>query len=103
MPTIVGVKIRSSARPLYYEVSEPAPEHGDAVIVIKDLKVKGSSRRPGGRRGDARARVRRGRPGEGGPRRGGLAAAPSPERLAVHLDHRLPRAQGEPQGHQGLG
>ena len=36
MPTIVGVKIRSSARPLYYEVSEPAPEHGDAVIVKTD-------------------------------------------------------------------
>lgn len=33
MPTVVGVKIRSSARPLYFEVSEPAPEHGDAVIV----------------------------------------------------------------------
>ena len=23
--------------------------------------------------------------------------------LALHLDHRLPGAQGEPEGHQGLG
>jgi ABC-type sulfate transport system substrate-binding protein len=26
-----------------------------------------------------------------------------PNKLALHLDHRVPGAQGQPQGHQGLG
>ena len=32
----------------------------------------------------------------------GLAEAPAPQQLALHLDHRLPGAQGQPQGDQGL-
>ncbi len=35
--------------------------------------------------------------------RQGLAEAPARQRLALHLDHRVPGAQGQPQGHQGLG
>ena len=34
---------------------------------------------------------------------GRLAEAARQQFLALHLDHRLPRAQGEPQAHQGLG
>ena len=34
---------------------------------------------------------------------GRLAEAPRQQLIALHLDHRLPGAQGEPQGHQGLG
>ena len=33
----------------------------------------------------------------------GLAQAPWQQFLALHLDHRLPGPQGQPQGHQGLG
>ena len=33
----------------------------------------------------------------------GLAEAPRQQFFALHLDHRLPGAQGQPQGHQGLG
>ena len=32
-----------------------------------------------------------------------LADAAAEQQLAVHLDHRVPGAQGKPQGHQGLG
>ena len=41
--------------------------------------------------------VRRGRPAAGG-----LAEAPAAQQLALHLDHRVPGAQGQPEGHQGL-
>jgi hypothetical protein len=34
---------------------------------------------------------------------GGLAVASAPQQLALHEHHRLPRPQGQPQGHQGLG
>ena len=33
----------------------------------------------------------------------GLAEAAAEQQRALHLDHRLPGAQGQPQGHQGLG
>src|ERR1700719_2596908 len=33
----------------------------------------------------------------------GLAKAAVAECLALHIDHRIPGAQGQPQGHQGLG
>ena len=32
-----------------------------------------------------------------------LAEAPAQQQRAVHLDHRVPGAQGQPEGHQGLG
>ena len=32
-----------------------------------------------------------------------LAEAPAAQQRALHLDHRLPGAQGQPEGHQGLG
>ncbi len=35
------------------------------------------------------------------PRR--LAGTPAAQFLALHLDHRLPRARGQPEGHRGLG
>ena len=38
-----------------------------------------------------------------GPDRAGLAEAPAAQRLALHLDHRVPGAQGQSEGHQGLG
>ncbi len=61
------------------------------------------ARRPGGGRGDPGARLRRRGPGEGGAHPARLAA-PAPRRCrALHLDHRLPRAQGQPQGHPRLG
>ena len=34
---------------------------------------------------------------------GRLADAPAQQQHALHLDHRVPGAQGQPQGHQGLG
>ncbi len=61
-------------------------------------------RRAGCRRGDAGPRLRRGRAGRQGqadPRR--LAEALATQQLALHLDHRVPGAQGQSQGHQGLG
>ena len=33
----------------------------------------------------------------------GLADAPAAQQRALHLDHRVPGAQGQPEGHQGLG
>ena len=33
----------------------------------------------------------------------GLAVAPAAQQLALHLDHRVPGAQGQPEGHPGLG
>ena len=33
----------------------------------------------------------------------GLAEAPAEQQRALHLDDRVPRAQGQPEGHQGLG
>ena len=35
--------------------------------------------------------------------RGGLAEEAAAERVALHLDHRFPGPQGQPEGHQGLG
>ena len=61
-------------------------------------------RRPAGRRRDARARLRHRRAGEAGQAAAGqLAAAPAEQQLALHLDHRVPGAQGQPQEDQGLG
>ncbi len=49
----------------------------------------------------------RGRYRRRSPRRrqdqGGLAEAPRQQLIALHLDHRLPGAQGQSEGHQGLG
>ena len=39
----------------------------------------------------------------GGQAAEGLAGQAAAQFLALHLDHRLPCARGEPQGHQGLG
>ena len=38
-----------------------------------------------------------------GPGCAGLAEAPAAQCLALHLDDRVPGAQGQSQGHQGLG
>ena len=38
-----------------------------------------------------------------GPDRAGLAEAPAAQFLALYLDHRVPGAQGQSEGHQGLG
>ena len=38
-----------------------------------------------------------------GPDRHRLAKAPAAQFVALHLDHRVPGAQGQSQGHQGLG
>ncbi len=37
------------------------------------------------------------------PHPGGLAEAPAEQQRALHLDDRVPGAQGQPEGHQGLG
>ena len=60
-------------------------------------------RRPGGRRRHPGAgrRHRRHRARVQAPA-GELAVAPAQQRLALHLDHRVRGAQGQPQGHQGL-
>ena len=61
-------------------------------------------RRAGGRRGHAGAGLRHRRARrEAGLLADGLAEAPAAQQRALHLDHRLPGAQGQPQGHQGLG
>ena len=61
-------------------------------------------RRPRGRRGHARARLRH-RPdrGEGRAPAGQLADAAAQQQLALHVDDRVPRAQGESEEDQGLG
>ena len=66
-----------------------------------------------GARGDRRARGRRGDAGAGLRHRrdrrqeraaaAGLADAPAAQQLALHLDDRVPGAQGQPEGHPGLG
>jgi cell fate regulator YaaT (PSP1 superfamily) len=40
MPTVVGVKLRSNAKPQYYEVPEPAPEACSEVIVKTDRGIE---------------------------------------------------------------
>ena len=55
-------------------------------------------RRSGSRRGDAGPGLRRGRDRRRGPDRPGLAVASAAQQLALHLDHRVPRAQGQSQG-----
>ena len=52
---------------------------------------------------DPRPRLRHRRRGRGRPPAEGLAEAAAQQQLALHLDHRLPRPQGQPQGDQGLG
>ena len=66
-----------------------------------------------GPRRDRRARRRRRHAGAGRRHRRhrrqdrqaaqGLAEPAAQQQLALHLDHRVPRPQGQPQGHQGLG
>ena len=74
--------------------------------VARRLRQAGAhgDRRPAGRRRDARARLRHRRAGEAGQAPAGqLAGAPAEQQLAVHLDHRVPGAQGQPEEDQGLG
>ena len=40
---------------------------------------------------------------QSGPDQRRLAEAAAAEQLALHVDDRVPRAQGQPEGHQGLG
>ncbi len=40
MPTVVGVKLRFSTKPLAYAAEEPAPEHGAAVIVKTERGIE---------------------------------------------------------------
>ncbi len=80
--------------------------HGDDPAVARRLGQAGARghRRPGGRRGHPGAGLRHRRhrrQGEAAP--GRLAEAPAAQQRALHLDHRLPGAQGQPQGDQGLG
>ncbi len=56
-----------------------------------------------GRRRDARARLRHRRDRGARPARHGLAEEAAAERRALHLDDRVPGAQGQSEGHQGLG
>ena len=84
-------------------------EAGEKVTdqaVARRLRQAGArgDRRPRGRRRDARARLRHRRDrreGEAAARR--LAEAPAAQQHAVHVDHRVPGAQGQSEGHQGLG
>ena len=81
----------------------------------QDVTINQSPRRLGqaGARGDRRARGRRrhARPRlrhrrdrrQGQPAAGRLADAPARQQHALHLDDRVPGAQGQSQGHQGLG
>ena len=64
--------------------------------------ARGHRRARGGRR-HARARLRHRRDRAARPPPRGLAEAAPAQRVALHLDDRVPRAQGEPEGHQGLG
>ncbi len=80
------------------------PEGGRRTVARR-LRQAGAvgDRRPRSRRGDAGAGRghRRHRPGRPAARR--LAEAPAAQQHALHLDHRLPGAQGQPQGHPRLG
>ncbi len=74
--------------------------------VARRLRQAGAhgDRRPAGRRRDARARLRHRRAGEAGQAPAGqLAGAAAQQQLAVHLDDRVPGAQGQPEEDQGLG
>ena len=66
---------------------------------------RGRDRRPGGRRGHAGLglRHRRDPASKAGLLAEGLAEAAAEQQCPVHLDDRVPGAQGEPQGDQGLG
>ena len=65
--------------------------------------ARGDRRPRGGRRhAGARLRHRRDRR-QAGLHRAGLAEAAAAQQRALHVHHRLPRAQGQPEGHQGLG
>ena len=73
--------------------------------VARRLRLAGArrDRRLAGRRGHAGARLRYRRHRGQGPDRRRLAEAAAAQCLALHLDHRVPGAQGQSQGHQGLG
>ena len=60
-------------------------------------------RRARSRRRHAGARLRRRRHRQRRPDRQGLAEAAAEQQHAVHVDDRVPRAEGKPQEHQGLG
>ena len=61
-------------------------------------------RRPRRRRRHARARLRHRRARDAGQAAAGqLADAPAEQQLAVHVDDRVPGAQGQPEEDQGLG
>jgi cell fate regulator YaaT (PSP1 superfamily) len=40
MPTVVGVKVRFAAKPLFYEVDEPGPAKGDDVVVTTERGIE---------------------------------------------------------------
>ena len=126
MATVVAVRAQSPkqdvvltnvsydpTRELYSESTRPSPSTGrprparrSRSSIPRRLRQAGACghRRPRGRRRDPGAgrRHRRDRR-ESGKHPGGLADAPAEQLGALHLDHRVPGAQGQPEGHQGLG
>ena len=78
----------------------------DHPAVARRLRQAGArgDRRPGRRRGDAGAGRRHRRDRRASRQAAeGLADAAAAQQHALHLDHRVPGAQGQPEGHQGLG
>jgi ABC-type sulfate transport system substrate-binding protein len=78
---------------------------GDCPPVARRLRQAGDggARRARGRRRHARAGLRHRRAGRTSADPGRLAEALSAQLLALYVDHRLPGAQGQSEGHQGLG
>ena len=106
--------LRPDARALQATSTRPSPPHwkaktGEAVTdqaVARRLGQAGArgDRRPRGRRGDAGARPRHRRDRRGhGQDPGRLAEAPAEQQRALHLDDRVPRPQGQPEGRSRTG
>ena len=101
-------------RELYDDYNKAFVEHwkqqtGKDVVdppVARRLRQAGAhrDRRPAGRRGHARAGLRHRCARDAGQAAAGqLAVAAAAQQLAVHVDDRVPGAQGQPEEDQGLG
>ncbi len=110
--TILNVSVRSHARALprvrcrvRQLLEEQDRPDGDRPHVARRLWQPGprGDRRARGRRRHAGARVRCRRDCQRRPDRQGLAGAAAAQQHAVYVDHRVSRAEGESQEHQGLG
>ncbi|CAA9410915.1 MAG: Sulfate and thiosulfate binding protein CysP, partial [uncultured Phycisphaerae bacterium] len=97
--------VRGGEPPLRRAAPGGARRRGQHRAVARRVQQAGprDHRRAQGRRRDPRAGVRRRATREGRPDRQGVGEGVPKQLQPVHLDDRVPRPQGQPEGDQGLG